>query len=46
VAGKHEAGQVEANERPIERFLKDSASGALRGMFYEMYSFWRSYRFK
>ena len=46
VAGKYEAAQVEQHEKPIERFLKDSAAGALRGMFYEMYSFWRNYRFK
>ena len=46
VAGKYEAGQVEPNERPIERFLKDTAAGAIRGCFYEAYSFWRVYRFK
>jgi len=46
VVGKYEGGQVEAHEKPVERFLKDAAAGALRGMFYEMYSFWRSYRIK
>ena len=46
VVGKYEGGQVEEHEKPIERFLKDAAAGALRGTFYEMYSFWRSYRIK
>lgn len=46
VAGRYEGGQVEANEKPIERFLKDAAAGALRGTFYEMYNFWRNYRIK
>lgn len=31
-------------ESAITRFFKDSAGGACRGMFYEMYKFWRDYR--
>jgi len=46
VVGRYEGGQVEEHEKPIERFLKDAAAGALRGTFWEMYSFWRSYRIK
>lgn len=46
VVGKYEGGQVEAHEKPIERFLKDAAAGALRGAFFEMYNFWRNYRIK
>ena len=35
---------VPEGERPVERFVKDAAGGAMRGMFYEMYMFWKRYR--
>ena len=40
------SGEVESNEQPWERFLKDALGGALRGMFKEMYEFWRRYRIR
>jgi hypothetical protein len=46
VRGTSESGLVGADERPIERFAKDAVAGALRGMFYEMYEFWRRFRFR
>lgn len=46
VEGDHEGGIVEKGERPIERFVKDAAAGGLRGMFYEMYRFWKYYRIR
>jgi len=45
-AGVHESGLVGPNEKPIERFAKDAAAGALRGMFYEMWQFWRRFRIR
>jgi len=44
--GTHEAGIIEEGERPIERFAKDAAAGALRGMFYEMWQFFKNFRFR
>ena len=35
---------VPEGERPLERFVKDAAGGAMRGMFFEMYQFWKRYR--
>jgi hypothetical protein len=40
-----ESGIVGEGERAIERFAKDCASGALRGLFYEAWQFFRNYRF-
>lgn len=39
-------GLVKEGERPVDRFFKDALSGALRGGFYEMYSFWKHYRIR
>jgi hypothetical protein len=44
VEGEHEAGIVEENETALQRFMKDGAAGAMRGMFYEFYQFWKRYR--
>ena len=46
VASVHESGVIEEGEKPIERFAKDAAAGALRGMFYEMWQFMRNFRFR
>lgn len=40
----YEAGQVGQGERAIERFAKDAVAGALRGMFHEMWQFWKNFR--
>jgi len=45
-AGNYESGVVSEGEKPVERFFKDAAGGLLRGMFYEMYSFWCNYRIR
>lgn len=45
-AGTHESGMVGPNEKPVERFFKDATGGALRGMFYEMWQFWRNFRIR
>lgn len=45
-AGTGKPGIIEADERPIERFAKDAVGGGLRGMFYEMWQFWRHYRIR
>ena len=37
---------IEPEEKPIERFTKDAIGGGLRGMFYEMWQFWRHYRIR
>lgn len=34
------------NETGVERFFKDAAAGGFRGVFYEMYEFWRHYRIR
>jgi len=44
--GVKNTGLVREGERPVDRFVKDAATGALRGMFYEMYQFWKNFRFK
>ena len=44
VEGEHESGIVEQGETALQRFVKDGASGAMRGMFYEFYQFWKRYR--
>lgn len=46
VASSWKSGAVGENEKPIERFLKDAVAGAMRGMFYEMYSFWKEFRIR
>lgn len=39
------AGKMVKKEQSVgERFLKDAASGAIRGALYEMYQFWKRYR--
>jgi len=40
------SGIVGPDEKPVERFFKDATGGALRGMFYEMYQFWKNYRIR
>jgi hypothetical protein len=37
---------VGEHEKPVERFAKDALGGGLRGMFYEMWQFWRHYRIR
>lgn len=37
---------IEVGESPVERFAKDAVGGGLRGMFYEMWQFWRHYRIR
>lgn len=46
VSSSWESGVVGEHEKPIERFLKDASAGAMRGMFYEMYSFWKRFRIR
>ena len=41
-----EAGYVSPQESATSRFFKDALTGALRGMFYEMYCFWKNFRIK
>lgn len=41
---KRNAEIVPEGQSPWERFVKDGATGALRGMFGEFYSFFRHYR--
>lgn len=45
MSASYESGVVSEGERPIERFAKDCASGALRGLFYEAWQFFRNFRF-
>jgi len=45
MSSNYESGIVSEGERPIERFAKDCASGALRGLFYEAWQFFRNFRF-
>lgn len=44
--GVNRPAVIEPNEKPIERFAKDALGGGLRGMFYEMWQFWRHYRIR
>jgi len=46
VSANYETGIVEDGERPVERFAKDCAAGALRGLFYEAWQFFRNFRFR
>jgi hypothetical protein len=46
VASSWDSGVVGEHESPVDRFFKDAAAGALRGMFYEMYSFWKRFRIR
>ena len=46
VSSSWKSGVVGDHERPLERFLKDAVAGAMRGMFYEMYSFWKEFRIR
>ena len=41
---KANADIVPDGQSPVERILKDGATGALRGLFGEFYSFFRRYR--
>ena len=41
-----EPGRAVEGENMIARFFKDAAAGSLRGGFFEMYRFWRVFRFK
>jgi hypothetical protein len=41
-----QSGAVGPDEKPVERFFKDATGGALRGMFYEMWQFWKNYRIR
>ena len=45
-SGVNKPAVVEPKERPVERFAKDAVGGGLRGMFYEMWQFWRHYRIR
>lgn len=45
-SGVNQPAVVGENEKPIERFAKDALGGGLRGMFYEMWQFWRHYRIR
>ena len=45
-AGTNPSAMIEPNEKPIDRFTKDAIGGGLRGMFYEMWQFWRHYRIR
>ena len=45
-AGTSKPAVIGEDERPIERFAKDAVGGGLRGMFYEMWQFWRHYRIR
>lgn len=44
--GVNQPAVVEQGEKPVERFAKDALAGGLRGMFYEMWQFWRHYRIR
>lgn len=44
VASDYEGGIVGEHETAAQRFIKDGAAGAMRGMFYEFYRFWKRYR--
>lgn len=44
--GVHQPAVIEPDERPVERFAKDALSGGLRGMFYEMWQFWKHFRIR
>jgi len=46
VSSNYESGIVEEGEKPVERFAKDCAAGALRGLFYEAWQFFRNFRFR
>jgi hypothetical protein len=46
LSSSYESGIVEDGERAIERFAKDCAGGALRGLFYEAWQFFRNFRFR
>lgn len=46
MSANYETGIVEDGEKPIERFAKDCTAGALRGLFYEAYQFFRNFRFR
>jgi hypothetical protein len=45
-AGNYEPATMQQQEKPYERFAKDAVGGALRGMFYEMWQFWKNYRIR
>lgn len=45
-AGTNKPAMIEPEETPVERFAKDALGGGLRGMFYEMWQFWRHYRIR
>lgn len=46
LSSEHDPNLVGEHETPLERFMKDAVSGALRGLFREMYEFWRRYRIR
>lgn len=46
LSSSYDSGIVEDDERAIERFAKDCAGGALRGLFYEAWQFFRNFRFR
>jgi hypothetical protein len=46
LSSSYDSGIVEDGERAIERFAKDCAGGALRGLFYEAWQFFRNFRFR
>ena len=45
-AGVNQPAVVGPDEKPAERFAKDALGGGLRGMFYEMWQFWKHYRIR
>lgn len=45
-SANYESGIMEEGEKPIERFAKDCTAGALRGLFYEAWQFFRNFRFR
>lgn len=46
LAASYDNSFVGEHETPLERFVKDATAGALRGLFREMYEFWRRYRIR
>jgi hypothetical protein len=44
--GVNQPAVIGPEEKPVERFAKDAVGGGLRGMFYEMWQFWRHYRIR
>jgi len=39
-------GPMSEKDDPLKRFLKDGIAGALRGLFFEFYRFWKTHRLR